>query len=199
MIFMTDAASQAWDGISRHISSPIVLKTQWISLWYFMFCVTMIVYQLFCRSSGGRVVKILACGAKGPGFDSRPRHLNFQRLVISCFQVAIWLIMKYRLSDVNPQYNQPTNQFFLFYIKTVSVWSNTEKAVGVPLNILEFTLHKLCPYCVHTRCFHAVSICYWTCLLRPVLNLILLYEEDYLNVCPFDNKTFAVSGKVGIP
>ena len=48
----------------------------------------------YCRSSGGRVVKLLACGARGPGFDSRPRHLNFQRLVISCLQVEIWL--KYR-------------------------------------------------------------------------------------------------------
>ena len=38
-----------------------------------------------------RVVKLLACGARGPGFDSRPRHLNFQRLDISCFQVKIWL------------------------------------------------------------------------------------------------------------
>ena len=44
-----------------------------------------------CRSSGGRVVKLLACGARGPRFDSRPPHLNFQRLVISCFQVEIWL------------------------------------------------------------------------------------------------------------
>ena len=35
--------------------------------------------------------KLLACVARGPGFDSRPRHLNFQRLVISCFQVEIWL------------------------------------------------------------------------------------------------------------
>ena len=39
----------------------------------------------------GRVVKLLACGARGPGFDPRPRHLNFQGLVISCFQVEIWL------------------------------------------------------------------------------------------------------------
>ena len=45
-------------------------------------------------SGSGRVVKLLACGARGPGFDSPPRHLDFQRLVISCFQVAIWL--KYR-------------------------------------------------------------------------------------------------------
>ena len=59
------------------------------------------------RSGGGRVVKLSSCGARGPEFDSRHRHLNFQRLVISCFQVAIWL--KYRQSDVNPQYNQPTN------------------------------------------------------------------------------------------
>ena len=28
-------------------------------------------------NSGGRVVKLLACGARGPGFDSRPRHLDF--------------------------------------------------------------------------------------------------------------------------
>ena len=32
--------------------------------------------------------------------------LRFQRLVISCFQVAIWL--KYRLSDINPQINHQT-------------------------------------------------------------------------------------------
>ena len=43
------------------------------------------------RGSSGRVVKLLTCGAREPGFDSRPRHLNFQRLVISCFQVEIWL------------------------------------------------------------------------------------------------------------
>ena len=42
-------------------------------------------------SSCGRVVKLLACGARGPGFDFPPRHLNFQRLVISCFQVETWL------------------------------------------------------------------------------------------------------------
>ena len=29
-------------------------------------------------SSGGRVVKLLACGARGPEFDSPPRHLNFR-------------------------------------------------------------------------------------------------------------------------
>ena len=50
---------------------------------------------------------VLVCGARGSGFDSRPRHLNFQILVISCFKVTIWV--KYHWSDVNPQYNQPTN------------------------------------------------------------------------------------------
>ena len=30
------------------------------------------------RSSGERVVKLLACGARGPGLDSQPRHLNFE-------------------------------------------------------------------------------------------------------------------------
>ena len=29
-------------------------------------------------SGGGRVVKLLACGARGPRFDSPPRHLNFR-------------------------------------------------------------------------------------------------------------------------
>ena len=30
-------------------------------------------------SGGGRVVKLLACRARGPGFDSRPCHSNFQK------------------------------------------------------------------------------------------------------------------------
>ena len=29
-------------------------------------------------SGGGRVVKLLACEARGPGFDSRSRHSNFK-------------------------------------------------------------------------------------------------------------------------
>ena len=33
---------------------------------------------LMCRGGGGWVVKLLACGARGPGFDSLPRHLNFR-------------------------------------------------------------------------------------------------------------------------
>ena len=42
------------------------------------------------QPSGGVVVKLFACGARGPGFDSlSPRR--FQRLVISCFQDSIWL------------------------------------------------------------------------------------------------------------
>ena len=35
------------------------------------------VYQ-WHRSGGGRVVKLLACGARGPGFDSQSCHLNFR-------------------------------------------------------------------------------------------------------------------------
>ena len=77
------------------------------------------------RSSDGRVVKLLACGAKGPGFDSRPRHLNFQRLVISCFQFEIWL--KDRLIDVNPQNNQPTNQ--QDRIRSISPFSNLHRCL----------------------------------------------------------------------
>ena len=30
------------------------------------------------ESGGGQVVKLLACGVRRPGFDSRSRHLNFR-------------------------------------------------------------------------------------------------------------------------
>ena len=33
---------------------------------------------LLLRSSGDRGVKLLACGARSPRFDSPPRHLNFR-------------------------------------------------------------------------------------------------------------------------
>ena len=62
------------------------------------------------QSSGGVVFKPLACGARGTGFDSRS-PLQFQRLVISCFQVTICL--KYCSSGVNPQNYQPS--FVKFY------------------------------------------------------------------------------------
>ena len=78
------------------------------------FCIDLgiIIFLLINIIKGSRVVKLSACGARGPGIDSRSRYLNFQRLVISCFQVAIW--RKYRSSDVNPQYNQqPTNIIIL--------------------------------------------------------------------------------------
>ena len=35
-------------------------------------------FNLFWGSGGGVVVKLLACGARGPGVDSRSRHLNFR-------------------------------------------------------------------------------------------------------------------------
>ena len=61
-------------------------------------------------SSGGRVVKLLACGVKGPGFDSRPGHLNFQRLVISCFQSRdkAEIPLKRRKSSIQPTTNSDT-------------------------------------------------------------------------------------------
>ena len=72
-----------------------VLDEKKYNSWYFnpnlaFFC-EVSVSSRAVRSSGGRVVKLLACGARGPGLDPRPRHLDFQRLVISCFQVEIWL------------------------------------------------------------------------------------------------------------
>ena len=42
--------------------------------------------QRYVGAAVAEFLKLLACGARGPGFDSRPRHLNFQRLVISSFK-----------------------------------------------------------------------------------------------------------------
>ena len=42
------------------------------------------------KSSGRVVVKLLACGARGPGFDSRSRHYDFRDL-FSPVQDTIWL------------------------------------------------------------------------------------------------------------
>ena len=35
-------------------------------------------YFLISRSRGGVVVKLLACGARGPGFDSLSRRYDFR-------------------------------------------------------------------------------------------------------------------------
>ena len=68
------------------------VEYNYIDTMYFIRCTYITNFPILSRgSSDGRVVKLLACGARGPGFDSPPRHLNFQRLVISCFQVEIWL------------------------------------------------------------------------------------------------------------
>ena len=85
--------------VNNHV---VILRTVDFTVWYQ--AIREMKYTCYINSSGGRVVKFLACGAREPGFDSRPRHLNFPRWVISCFHVAIWL--KHRWSHVNPQYNQ---------------------------------------------------------------------------------------------
>ena len=93
-------------------------------------CLKKSLFYINMGSSGGRVVKLLACGARGPGFDSPPRHLNFQRLVISCFQVEIWLkIAKSTLIKNNQQptttsiwpllYFEIVNAIFVFYFSSV--------------------------------------------------------------------------------
>ena len=50
------------------------------------------------RSSVDVVVKLLACGAICPEFDSWSRRYGFQRLVISCFQLAI--LPKYQPTNI---------------------------------------------------------------------------------------------------
>ena len=48
----------------------------------------------------------VACRARDPGLDSRPRHFNFKDWLSPASMSRYGL--KYRYSDVNPQYNQPT-------------------------------------------------------------------------------------------
>ena len=75
----------------------------------------------------GLVVKLLL-RSKRSGVRSPASPLEFQRLVISCFQVAIWL--KYRLSDVilNTT-NQPTKD--ILKIHTIVVYDPGVVVAGV--------------------------------------------------------------------
>ena len=93
----------------------------------------------------------LGCGARGPGFDPRPRHLNFQRLVISSFQVAIWL--KYRWNDVNPQYKQLTNLWKLIMISMFPIWYRCtyEVLVSIPSLFLELGRSESQSKTIHSR------------------------------------------------
>ena len=60
-------------------------------------------------SSSGRVVKLLACRARGPGFDSRPRHLNFRDWLSSASKSRYgWKIAKSTL--ILKTTNQPTRK-----------------------------------------------------------------------------------------
>ena len=108
------ATCYMYDGmlVSRYNYSPQLVHPTCITAEFKV--VTLIYINMqpcwwFLMLGGSAVVEWLALGlrARGPGFHSRPRHLNFQRLVISCFQFEIWL--KDRWINVNPQNNQPTN------------------------------------------------------------------------------------------
>ena len=66
------------------------------------------------------MVKLFGLRSKRTGFDSRPRHLNFQRLVISCFQSRDMAerSLNRRLFSKHPN-NQPTNlEFSRIYKKS---------------------------------------------------------------------------------
>ena len=56
----------------------------------------------------------MACGARGPGFDSRLRHLNFQRLVYLLLpsRDMVEIPLKRRKSSIQPT-NQPTSKLIL--------------------------------------------------------------------------------------
>ena len=79
------------------------------------------------KNVDGLVVKLLS-RSKRSGVRSPASPLEFQRLVISYFQVAIWL--KYRLSDVilNTT-NQPTKD--ILKIHTIDVYDPGVVVAGV--------------------------------------------------------------------
>ena len=88
--FVSHFTGTPFFNLDLHVSRLICLLLCSLCVLYLFQCL-FISFKKCVGSIGGRVVKLLACGARRPGFASRPRHLNFQRLVISCFQVEIWL------------------------------------------------------------------------------------------------------------
>ena len=64
-------------------------------------------------SSGGRVVKLLACGARGQGFDSPPPHLNFRDWLSPASKSRYgWNTAKATwIFNTNQPTNQPTNNY----------------------------------------------------------------------------------------
>ena len=67
-------------------------------------------------SGGGGVVKILACRAQGPGFDSRSRHFDFRDWVSPASKLQCdGKIVK---ATLNPQ-NNPTKHETLTYHRIV--------------------------------------------------------------------------------
>ena len=81
-------------------------------------------YNLMCRSSSSVVGKLLACEARGSGFDSRSRRYDLE----ICYLLLPSRNMDERsLSDVNPQNNQSTNFMCVITLKENGYYSNQEK------------------------------------------------------------------------
>ena len=76
-----------------------------VNLHVYMYKSTCICYYTY-REQRCRVVKLLAWGARGPGFDSRSRHLNFH------------LLPDRDMAEIPPKRRkssiQPTNQLYLY-------------------------------------------------------------------------------------
>ena len=72
--------------------------------------------SFFVGSGGDRVVKLLACGSRGPGFDSPPRHLNFRNCLSPASKSRYgWNTAK--ATQILNTTNQPTNQPLVFLLR----------------------------------------------------------------------------------
>ena len=72
-----------------------------------------VMINIWYRSSGGVVVKLLACEERGPGFDSRSRNYDFRDL----FSPAPRRDMPERSLKRRKSSNQPTNtRYVVFHI-----------------------------------------------------------------------------------
>ena len=94
--------------------------------------------------------------------------LEFQRLVISCFKVAIWL--KNHYSDVNPQYNKPNNPNVSYEIRTsLGTFSIS------PFIVLNTLLNMRFCHCKSNAFYIIVNNLFWVKQRRNSFDIHLLH------------------------
>ena len=104
--------------LSRHLSA-----FPWIEL---RTSLDTSILSFLSRSSAGAVVKLLACGARGPGFDSRSRSYDFRDWLSPASK---WRY-GWKIAKATNIIKQPTNQSFLSKENTLTVWRKQHDAVN---------------------------------------------------------------------